>query len=86
VGDTNGERNKAMNCTVSGCPGEYEQRRINQTYRVSGELMVVSDIPVEQCTVCGDILLTAETARKIEKLVQNHGPANQSAPVYSMTG
>ncbi len=73
-----------MNCTINGCPGEYEPRRISQTYTVAGELIVVSGVPVEVCAICGDTLVTPQTARRIEELVANHGPAESMAPVYSL--
>lgn len=75
-----------MKCTVTGCPGEYSERRVNQTYRVERELIVISEIPVECCSVCGDVLLTPETAEKIEQLLRNHGPADTAAPVYRLVG
>jgi len=73
-----------MNCSIAGCPGQYESRRISQTYVVEGELIVVSDIPVEVCTFCGDMLLTPDTAKRIEDLLANHGPTERAAPVHSL--
>mgnify|MGYP006291786127 CR=1 FL=1 len=74
-----------MNCTVKGCLGEYEIRRVTQTYNIEGELVVISGIPAEVCTICGDTLIDPETATLIEKRLGNLGEADETAPVFHLT-
>ncbi len=47
----------AMNCTIEGCPGEYEYREIIHTVRHEGQLRVIDHVPAEVRRVCGDVLL-----------------------------
>jgi len=71
-----------MKCTIEGCPGEYEPRRIVHTVRYKGQIVVIEDVPAEVCSVCGDTLLRPETLRKIEELLEANRPPTKSAPVY----
>lgn len=73
-----------MKCSIAGCKGEYEDRRISQTYRLNGRLVVVDDIPAEVCSVCGDILLTMETSRRILEVLHSPDEPAASAPVYRL--
>ncbi len=73
-----------MKCTIVGCTGEYEGRHISQTYRLDGRLVVVDDIPAEVCSVCGDILLTIETSRRIHEALHGSDQPVASAPVYRL--
>jgi YgiT-type zinc finger domain-containing protein len=58
-------------CTVQGCPGEYEERTVVHTVRHRGQLVVIENVPAEVCAVCGDVLLTPDTVRRIEALPQS---------------
>ena len=60
-----------MRCSISDCPGEYEQRDIVHTVRYQGQVIVVDHVPAEVCTVCGDILFKAETVRRIEDIIHS---------------
>ncbi len=71
-----------MKCSIAGCPGEYEPKPIMHTVRSEGNLVVIDDVPAEECSVCGDVLLTPETIRRIERLLQSGGPPVGTAPVY----
>jgi YgiT-type zinc finger domain-containing protein len=76
-----------MKCTVSGCPGLYDDKRVNNTYRLDGRLVVVRDIPVQSCPVCGDVLVSPNTARRIEALLSGDATSKESAefaPVYAL--
>jgi YgiT-type zinc finger domain-containing protein len=71
-----------MKCTIEGCPGQYEERRITHTVRHQGELIVIDHVPAEVCGVCGDVLLSPQTIRHIEKLLDSrHKPAG-TVPLY----
>ncbi len=71
-----------MNCTIAGCPGEYEESFIVHTVRHRGQIVVIDDVPAEICSVCGDVLLRPETIRHIEKLLETRAVAPRTAPVY----
>jgi len=71
-----------MKCTIIGCPGEYEERKIVQTARRAGRLVVIENVPAEVCAVCGDILLTPDTVRHVEAILQRAGEPDRTAPVY----
>ena len=58
-----------MNCSIQGCPGEYEDKEVAHTVRHQGEVVVIDRVPAEVCSVCGDVLLRPETVRDIEALL-----------------
>jgi len=71
-----------MKCSVEGCPGEYEPRRITHTVRQHGQVVVIDHVPAEVCGVCGDMLLEPETIRHIEKMLQSRHEPSKSIPLY----
>lgn len=71
-----------MKCTIQGCPGEYEARQVVHTVKHHGEVIVFDHVPAEVCGVCGDILLTPETIRRIEALLQATPPPSRNVPLY----
>ena len=71
-----------MKCTIPGCSGEYEDRRIVQTARHAGRLVVIESVPAEVCSVCGDVLLRPETIRRIERTLRKAGKPDRTALVY----
>jgi hypothetical protein len=44
--------------------------------------MVIDLVPAEVWNVCGDVLLTPETVRRIEALLKATPPPNRNAPPY----
>ena len=58
-----------MKCTIAGCPGVYEPRTVVHTVKHRGKVMVIDHVHAEVCNVCGDVLLTPETVRRIEALL-----------------
>lgn len=70
-----------MNCTIQGCPGEYEARKVVHTVRHHGEVVVIDHVPAEVCTVCGDVLLIPETVRRIEALLRNDPAPARRVPL-----
>ena len=70
------------NCTVSGCPGHYDATSVTHTVRHRGELLIIDHVPAEQCSVCGDVLFTPDTIRRIEKLLQTHGAPVRNVPLF----
>jgi YgiT-type zinc finger domain-containing protein len=72
-----------MKCSIQGCPGEYVKRVIIHTVKSGSNVVVFEDVPAEVCDVCSDMLLTPETIRHLERLMQLQGEPEKHAPVYS---
>ncbi len=71
-----------MKCSIQGCPGEYEAKRIVHTVRSEGQVIVIDHVPAEVCAICGDTLLHLDTVRKVETLIQQKGQPANSVPLY----
>jgi HTH-type transcriptional regulator/antitoxin MqsA len=71
-----------MKCSLAGCPGEYEERSITHTVRVRGQVIVIDHVPAKVCDVCGDTLLSLETVRRLEALLQADLPPAKTVPLY----
>ncbi len=71
-----------MECSIEGCPGEYEERQIVHTVRYHGQVMVIDHVPAEVCSVCGDVLLKPETVRRIESLLRTASRPERTVPLY----
>ena len=71
-----------MKCSIQGCPGEYEERRIVHTVRSGERVVVIDHVPAEVCSFCGDVLFKPETVRRIEKILREKAPPVRTAPVY----
>lgn len=71
-----------MKCTIQGCPGEYEARPVVHTVKHRGNVIVIDHVPAEVCSVCGDVLLSPETVRRIEALLKTAVPPKRSVPLY----
>lgn len=71
-----------MKCTIEGCPGQYEQRLITHTVRHQGELIVIDHVPAEVCGVCGDVLLSPQTIRHIERLLDSRRKPAGTVALY----
>ena len=71
-----------MKCSIEGCPGEYEERKIVHTVRYKGQVIVIDHVPAEVCTVCGDVLLKPATVRRIEMLLQTATRPVSAVPLY----
>jgi len=74
-----------MKCTIVGCPGEHEQREIVHTVHQGDRIVVIDHVPAEVCEVCGDVLFTPETVRKIELLRHTAAPPVRTVPLYDFT-
>ncbi len=71
-----------MKCSIDGCPGEYEQRKVMHTVRHHGQVTVIDHVPAEMCSVCGDVLLGPDTVRRIEALLQKRQEPASTVPLY----
>ena len=71
-----------MKCSINGCPGEYEQREVVHTVRQGNRIIVIDHVPAEVCTICGDVLFTPETVRRIKQLRHTAAPPTRTVPLY----
>jgi YgiT-type zinc finger domain-containing protein len=71
-----------MNCSIQGCPGQYESKEIIHTLHRASDIFVVEHVPADVCSVCGDTILAPETIRHIEALLRSRGEPSRVAPVY----
>ncbi|MBT9149448.1 MAG: YgiT-type zinc finger protein [Dehalococcoidia bacterium] len=71
-----------MKCSIEGCPGEYEERKIVHTVRHHGQVLVIDHVPAEVCSVCGDVLLKPETVRRIEMVLRTAIRPTSTVPLY----
>ena len=74
-----------MKCTFTDCPGEYEQREVVHTVRQGNRIVVIDHVPAEVCAICGDVLFSPETVRKIEFLRHTFEPPTRTVPLYDFT-
>lgn len=75
-----------MRCTLTGCPGGYEGRLVTHTVRHQGRLAVFDHVPAQVCSVCGDVLLSPETVRRIEAMLASGQVPAATVPVYEYAG
>lgn len=74
-----------MRCNIEGCPGEYEQKEVVHTVRQGTRIIVIDHVPAEVCNICGDVLFTPDTVRKIEALRRTALPPVRTVPLYDFT-
>lgn len=72
-----------MKCSITGCSGEYEHRRVVQTLCRRDRTIVVEDVPAEVCSICGDTLYSAETVRSIEQLLASSPEVVKTVPSFT---
>ena len=71
-----------MQCSIAGCPGQYEPKRIVHTVRRGEEVLVIDQVPAEVCPVCGDVLFNPETVRRIEEMLRTIKEPTRTVPLY----
>ena len=71
-----------MKCSITGCPGNYELRKITHTVRHKGQVVVIDHVPAEMCSICGDMLLRSDTVRHIETLLADVSRPTTTVPLY----
>jgi len=80
--NTEQEEELTMKCSIQGCPGEYEKKKIVHTVQHKGKVIVINHVPAEVCTECGDVLLKPATVRRIETLLVARGKPAGTVPLY----
>ena len=76
------EKASDMNCSIQGCPGEYESREVTHTVRHQGRIVVIDHVPAQVCSVCGDVLFEPETVRRIEALLRSRTEPARTVPLF----
>lgn len=71
-----------MKCMIEGCAGEYEATTVMHTVRHKGRVMVIDHVPAEKCPVCGDVLFTPQTVRRIERLLAKLPRPADTVPLF----
>ena len=71
-----------MRCRIEDTSCQYEEREIVHTVRHRGEIVVIEGVPAEVCSVCGDVLLTPDTVRRIEALLERRAEPSMRVPLY----
>lgn len=71
-----------MKCPINACAGEYEPREVVHTVRQGDGIIVIDHMPAKVCTICGGVLFTPETVRKIESLRHTAAPPTRTVPLY----
>ncbi len=71
-----------MKCSINGCSGEYEARKIFHAVKHEGRIIVIDQVPAEVCTECDDVLLDADTVRRIEALLTQDLQPASTVPLY----
>ncbi len=74
-----------MTWTVTGCAGVYEAREVVHTVRQGDRILVIDHVPAEVCAVCGDVLFSPETVRRLEALRQTTAAPTGTVPLYDFT-
>jgi YgiT-type zinc finger domain-containing protein len=71
-----------MKCSIENCSGECQTREITHAVRYHGQVVVVDHVPAEVCSVCGDAVLSPETARHIKRLLSSADRPARVVPLY----
>ena len=66
-------------CTLCS-EGQYLNKNIVFSSRRGDQLVVIEGVPALVCDVCGDRIITEDTAREIERVAT--GTPIDSAPLY----
>ncbi len=57
-------------------------RDVVHTVRRGDQIVVINHVPAEVCPVCGDMLFTSETGRRLEALRQATATPARTVPLY----
>lgn len=80
--NSNAKEVAAVKCTITSCPGEYEECKIIHPVRHRNQVIIIDHVPADICSVCGDTLLRPETVRQIENVLQTATHPTRTVPVY----
>ncbi|RLC89845.1 MAG: YgiT-type zinc finger domain-containing protein [Chloroflexi bacterium] len=69
-----------MICDICGREGAHV-RHVTRSYGKGANLFVIEDVPVINCSHCGESYLTAETLHEIERIKLHRQSFAQERPV-----
>ena len=72
-----------MKCDL--CEGEYQEKRVTRSYKRDGRTLVIEDVPALVCYRCGDTLLTEDTVKRIQEILDENKEPQAFAPVFTFT-
>jgi YgiT-type zinc finger domain-containing protein len=72
-----------MKCSIENCPGEYQHKLISQVFARNGEAVVIEDIPVKVCDICGDTILNWETVEKLHATLDARQTPSHYVPAFA---
>lgn len=82
VGNAGTEEDAEMKCSIEGCRGEYEARKVMHTVRHQGEVIVFDHVPADVCSMCGDVLFAPDTVRRLEDMLRTGERPTGTVPLY----
>ena len=71
-----------MECSIHGCPGRYEAKRIVYTLHRGSDILVFEHVPAEVYSECGDTVLAPETIERLEALLLAKAKPGKLAPMH----
>ena len=74
-----------MMCRSEDCLGTSEPRTVVHTVRRGDQIVVINHVPADVCRVCGVVLFTPETVRRLEALRHTTAPPERTVPLYEFT-
>ena len=77
-------KNSNTACSITGCPGHYEDKKITHVVKHQDEIIVFENVAAKVCSICGDVLLPISTVETIEKMLVNPGKPVRTAPIYKI--
>ena len=80
------EVTEAMNkCPI--CGGPLEARKITHPQKYDDKVIILENVPALVCRQCGEVLLTPDVVRKMQRAVWSQGKPKRSVqvPVYDLT-
>ena len=65
----------------------FEERKVAQPFKFNGQIVIFENVPALVCSQCGETLLSAETARRIDELGRGERPPSRldQVPVYDLS-
>ena len=69
------------------CGGKLELKKITHPQKYQDKVIVLENVPAEVCRQCGEVLLSPEVAKKMQKLVWSEAKPKRTlqVPVYDLT-
>ncbi len=63
-------RERGMNMTCFFCKGEMKPSTTIHTVQLKNCVVIIKNVPCMKCEQCGEVVLSAATVEKIERILQ----------------